>query len=210
MKEEMGTKTERGSRIANPLKRERERKWQPYKGVWNSFLQGLSILTLSILSLLLLPLTLTPIWLRLFSNLGDSNLLPAMTQPRGTLPSRTLKGSFKSVFFCPENATVGIVAAIGFYPCEKGEAEQFKTFVSRVFWRGLQLHADSRITTNEIYQHQRCFPVQRWQTKAAIACTINSPFITFFKPSCRWTCHQHYWEKLWAEMLDNINNFSRS
>lgn len=42
MKEEMGTKTERGSRIENPLKRERERKWQPYKGVWNSFLQGLS------------------------------------------------------------------------------------------------------------------------------------------------------------------------
>lgn len=35
---------ERESRIENPLKGERERKkkWQPYKGAWNSLLQGLS------------------------------------------------------------------------------------------------------------------------------------------------------------------------
>lgn len=40
--EEMGTQTERGRGIENPLKGERERmkKWQPHKGAWNSLLQG--------------------------------------------------------------------------------------------------------------------------------------------------------------------------
>lgn len=133
-------------------------------------------MTPSILPLyLLFPLTLSPICLRLFSNLGDSNFLPAMMQQTGTLPSRTLRGSFKSVFFCHENSTTGIVATIGFYPYGKGEDEQFKTFVSRALGRGLQLRADSGSTTKEIYKHQRCFPVQRWQTKAAIAYIIIHP-----------------------------------
>lgn len=39
----MGTQAERERGIENPLKGERERmkKWQPYKGAWNSLLQGL-------------------------------------------------------------------------------------------------------------------------------------------------------------------------
>lgn len=38
----MGTQTERGREIENPLKGEWERmkKWQPHKGAWNSLLQG--------------------------------------------------------------------------------------------------------------------------------------------------------------------------
>lgn len=158
----MGTQTQRRSRIENPLKgkQERKKKWQPYKGVWNSLLQGLSFFDTLYPSFLpppLPPLTFSPIWLRLFSNLGDSNFLPAMMQQTGTLPSRTLWGSFKSVFFCHENPTAGIVAAFGFYPYRKGEDERFKTFVFRALGRGLQLRAYSGSTMKEICKHQRCF-----------------------------------------------------
>lgn len=201
----MGTDREREQNSKSPQRRVREKNGNPTKGFGIAFCRAWAFLTLSILPLhLLLPLTLFPIWLRLFSDLGDSNFLPAMMQPAGTLPSRTLRGSFKSVFFCHENPTVGIVAAIGFYPCGKGEAEPFQTFVSRALGRGLQLHADS--STTEIHKQQRCFPVQRWQTKAAIAAPQIHPSSS---PSSS-TVHQNHQEKVRDNLPDNINNMSRS
>lgn len=160
-KKKWGHRQREGAEKQIPSKEsERERKnGNPTKGFGIAYCRAWAFLTPSILPLyLLFPLTLSPICLRLFSNLGDSNFLPAMMQQTGTLPSRTLRGSFKSVFFCHENSTTGIVATIGFDPYGKGEDEQFKTFVSRALGRGLQLRADSGSTTKEIYKHQRCFP----------------------------------------------------
>lgn len=53
----MGTQTERGRGIENPLKGEWERikKWQPHKGAWNSLLQARAFLPYSILPLCLYP-----------------------------------------------------------------------------------------------------------------------------------------------------------
>lgn len=151
---------ERGSRIANPLKGEREERknGNPTKGFGKAYCRAWAVLTPPILPVyLLLPLTLLPIWLRLFSNLGDSKFLPVMMQQTGTLPSRALRCSFKSVFFCHKNPTAGIVAAIGFYPYGKGEDERFKTFVSRTLGRGLQLCADAGSTMKEIHKHKDVF-----------------------------------------------------
>lgn len=76
----MGTQTERGREIENPLKGEWERmkKWQPHKGAWNSLLQGPRFFAILYPSPLSPPhplpptLTLSPIWLRLFLTWGLS------------------------------------------------------------------------------------------------------------------------------------------
>lgn len=70
----MGTQTERGRGIENPLKGERERmkKWQPHKGAWNSLLQGPRFFAILYPSPLPPPHTLSPIWLRLFLTWGLS------------------------------------------------------------------------------------------------------------------------------------------
>lgn len=106
----MGTQAERGRGIENPLKGERERmkKWQPYKGAWNSLLQGLCFFDTLYPSPLSpsLTLTLSPIWLRLFLT-WELSLYARHDATEGKAARQNPAGVFfKSAFFSVNPTTI--------------------------------------------------------------------------------------------------------
>lgn len=105
----MGTQTERGRGIENPLKGEWERmkKWQPHKGAWNSLPQGPGFFAILYPSPLSPTLTLTLSLSHLAEavlNLGTLTLCQAVMQLKRKLPGRTLRVSFKSACFSAKNS----------------------------------------------------------------------------------------------------------
>lgn len=94
----MGTQTEGGRGIENPLKGEweRMRKWQPYKGAWNSLLQGPRFFDTPY------PSPLSPIahahtlprLAQAVPNLGAPRFMPDVMQRKGKLPAGAPWASF--------------------------------------------------------------------------------------------------------------------